>query len=335
MVTVLSEKIKGVHFIYLKGNEVSSYRETKKEEWRTRDRIDTTGESAERAKHAADVKKRLASREPASKSSESGTEFAIVDLDVISSFFELVSCPGCGGGTLTVSQDQEKENKLCAKLVLACSACGLCEERLPSLRVAGAATITPFEVNVPVMKGVQSIGKGVTALTDCFAAMNISHRGLHHKTYQGHMGKMVGARNAVASECEAASVSIITELGIAPGNVDVAFDGTWLTRGCSSHTSVACITEMHTGLVIVHVVLSSFCLGCSTGPKPDDKAYADWLTAHTPVCQENIDCKPGQTELEAALIRFRRSLEKYKLSYTTMLSDGDSRTFDALLQDAV
>lgn len=35
MVTVLSEKIKGVHFIYLKGNEVSSYRETKKEEWRT------------------------------------------------------------------------------------------------------------------------------------------------------------------------------------------------------------------------------------------------------------------------------------------------------------
>ncbi|KAH9367891.1 hypothetical protein HPB48_017534 [Haemaphysalis longicornis] len=35
MVTVLSEKIKGVHFIYLEGNEVSSYRETKKEEWRT------------------------------------------------------------------------------------------------------------------------------------------------------------------------------------------------------------------------------------------------------------------------------------------------------------
>ncbi|KAH9372148.1 hypothetical protein HPB48_009719 [Haemaphysalis longicornis] len=35
MVTVLSEKIKGVHFIYLEGNEVSSYREKKKEEWRT------------------------------------------------------------------------------------------------------------------------------------------------------------------------------------------------------------------------------------------------------------------------------------------------------------
>ncbi|KAH9379822.1 hypothetical protein HPB48_010405 [Haemaphysalis longicornis] len=29
MVTVLSEKISGVHFIYLESNEVSSYRETK------------------------------------------------------------------------------------------------------------------------------------------------------------------------------------------------------------------------------------------------------------------------------------------------------------------
>ncbi|KAH9384957.1 hypothetical protein HPB48_026993 [Haemaphysalis longicornis] len=60
------------------------------------DRIDT-GESAGRAKHAEDVKKRLASqsaierkfklldREPASESSESGTEFVIVDLGVINS----------------------------------------------------------------------------------------------------------------------------------------------------------------------------------------------------------------------------------------------------------
>ncbi|KAH9360760.1 hypothetical protein HPB48_018215 [Haemaphysalis longicornis] len=43
MVTVLSEKIKGVHFIYLEGNEVSSYRETKKEEWRTLDDLSFAG----------------------------------------------------------------------------------------------------------------------------------------------------------------------------------------------------------------------------------------------------------------------------------------------------
>ncbi|KAH9377428.1 hypothetical protein HPB48_016805 [Haemaphysalis longicornis] len=67
--------------------------------------------------------------------------------------------------------------------------------------MAGAAKITPFEVNVRAMKGMQSFGKGATTLADFFAAMNISHRCLHHKTYQGLMGK---ACNAVASECEAA-----------------------------------------------------------------------------------------------------------------------------------
>lgn len=168
---------------------------------------------------------------------------------------------------------------------------------------------------------MQSIGKEATALTDFFAAMNISHRGLHHKTYQGHVGKMVQACNAMASECKAASVSLIGELyakfGNAPGNIDVTFDGTWLTRGRTSHISVGCIIEMYTGLVIDHVVLSYFYLGCLTGPKPDDEAYADWLTTHTPVCQKNIDCKAGQMEVEAALIMFRRSLEKYKLRYTT------------------
>ncbi|KAH7986867.1 hypothetical protein HPB49_026258 [Dermacentor silvarum] len=40
-------------------------------------------------------------------------------------------------------------------------------------------------------------------------------------------------------------------------------------------------------------------------------------------------------EVEVALILFRRSLEQHNLQYTTMLSDGDSRTFLALQEDKV
>ncbi|KAH9372289.1 hypothetical protein HPB48_015637 [Haemaphysalis longicornis] len=42
--------------------------------------------------------------------------------------------------------------------------------------------------------------------------MNIYHHDLHDKTNQGHMCKIVQACNAVASEREAASVSLIIEL---------------------------------------------------------------------------------------------------------------------------
>ncbi|CAN7996266.1 unnamed protein product [Ixodes hexagonus] len=50
---------------------------------------------------------------------------------------------------------------------------------------------------------------------------------------------------------------------------------------------------------------------------------------------KNIDCNAGRMEAEAALILFRRSLAKNGLRYTTILSDGDSRTFHALTQDSV
>ncbi|KAH8028134.1 hypothetical protein HPB51_013181 [Rhipicephalus microplus] len=87
--------------------------------------------------------------------------------------------------------------------------------------------------------------------------------------------------------------------------------------------------------IIDHVVLSNFCLGCATGPKEDEEGHAAWLVQHAPVCQKNVDCKAGQMEVEAALRLFRRSLEKHKLRYTTMLSDVDSRTFHALTEDEV
>ncbi|CAN7942945.1 unnamed protein product [Ixodes pacificus] len=312
----------------------------------SKDRIDTVyysvEESAECAANAANVKQRLASQSATerkfklldvnlvSDGDDSGTDFMIVDMSVINSFLGLMPCPECGAKTVTVSKAPGKEYGLCAKLVLACSTCDLREEQFSSPRV---------EVNVRAMKAIQSIGKGATALSDFFATMNISHRGLHHKTYQGHINVMVQACNATATECEAASVARIKELykdmDSPPGNIDVVFDGTWLTRGHNSHVSVGCIIEMYTGLVIDHMVLSNFCLGCSTGPKPSEERYAAWLAKHTPECQKNIDCKSGRMEVEAALCMFRRSLDKHKLRYTTMLSDGDSRTFHALTEDAV
>ncbi|KAH7940682.1 hypothetical protein HPB49_003547 [Dermacentor silvarum] len=43
----------------------------------------------------------------------------------------------------------------------------------------------------------------------------------------------------------------------------------------------------------------------------------------------------GEMEVEAALILFRRSLERYKLRYTKVLCDGDSRSYLALQADKV
>ncbi|CAN7984322.1 unnamed protein product [Ixodes hexagonus] len=52
------------------------------------------------------------------------------------------------------------------------------------------------------LSSMQGIGKGSAALTDFWASMNVSHRGLHHKTFNGHMEKMLQAAEAAAAASE-------------------------------------------------------------------------------------------------------------------------------------
>lgn len=104
-----------------------------------------------------------------------------------------------------------------------------------------------------------------------------------------------------------------------------------MTSGHASHIGVGTVIEFYTGLVVDCVVLSNYCHGCALGPKEGDDGYNDWKKAH--VCQKNTEANSGQMEVEAALILFRRSLEKNDLRYTNIVCDGDSRTFLALCQD--
>lgn len=160
----------------------------------------------------------------------------------------------------------------------------------------------------------------------------MSHRGLHQKTFQGHLKtKLVQAPEACATASEAASASVVKTIYAdlnRVGNIDVVSDGSWMARGRSSHIGVRCIIELYLGLVLDHVVLPNFCLGCAHGPNPDDDGYSDWYAAHE--CQRSIDCNACRKEVEAALIMFQRSLAKYGLRYTTVVCDRDCHTFYAL-----
>lgn len=269
------------------------------------------------------------------KENDSGTRFIIVDMNVLQALFIETKCAQCNHSGLDFDREEDAYG-LAYKLLLTCSACGYRKEAFSSPRVQGENNITPFEVNVRAVKAIQGIGKGTTALSDFCAGMNLAKHGMHHKTFQGHLAKLVEAYEDVALESETKSVEVIKEMYkdfLNPvGNIDVMYDGTWMTRGRSSHIGVGCIIELYTGLVIDHV-LSNFCLGCAVGPKPNEEAYTDWLSSHE--CQKNIDCNSGRMEVEAALIMFRRSLAKHGLRYTAVLSDGDSRTYHALQEESV
>ena len=65
----------------------------------------------------------------------------------------------------------------------------------------------------------------------------------------------------------------------------------------------------------------------------DTAKFQAWLARHTN-CNENYDGASGGMEVEAAEILWGRSLD-CGFRYTTMMSDGDSRTFKHLTEKKV
>ncbi|XP_077502161.1 uncharacterized protein LOC144113128 [Amblyomma americanum] len=259
--------------------------------------------------------------------------FTIVCFESLNSLLKLVKCKTCGGNDLSFVKD-EREYGLAVKLSLQCASCGDASSAWSSPRVRGDQKINPFVVNVLAARAMQSTGNQQTALNDIFSSLNVSHRGLHNKTWQDYVKKKLtpaAARAAeeVTQECARSVRELYNELDLGnPGNIAVSYDGTWMTRGHTSHIGVGTVIELFTGLVLDYVVLCNFCAGCERGPKEGDPSYQSWRAGH--LCQKNSEKKAGEMEVEAALILFERSLKKCGLRYTTMLLDGDSRAFLAV-----
>ncbi|XP_077490729.1 uncharacterized protein LOC144101435 [Amblyomma americanum] len=258
--------------------------------------------------------------------------FTIVSLASLNDLLRLAKCSTCGGD-ISVEKG-EREYGLAVKLVLKCVNCGDTSSSWSSPRACADRKVNPFVVNVLAARAMQSTGNQQTALNDIFSTMNISHRGLHTKTWQDYIKKKLTpaatrAAQEMTADCARSVRELYSELRFGnPGNIAVSYDGTWMTRGHTSHIGVGTVIELFTGLVLDYVVLCNFCAGCERGPKPDEPSYQAWRADH--LCQKNTEKKAGEMEVEAALILFERSLKKNGLRYTTMLSDGDSRAFLAL-----
>uniref|UniRef100_A0A1E1XP14 Putative kolobok-8 hm n=1 Tax=Amblyomma sculptum TaxID=1581419 RepID=A0A1E1XP14_AMBSC len=260
-------------------------------------------------------------------------EYVVIQMGALNSLIGAALCPICRRPSLAV--DRDTRLGLAVKMVLKCS-CGFISSEWSSQRKQGARA---FDVNLRSVQAIRSIGKGPTSLNDFWAVMNVSHRGLHQKTYQGHLKKVLkpaaeeAAQTVFAGAVEAVK-DVYKEMDVTfTKNITVVYNGTWLTRGHSSQIGVGCVIEFYTGLVLDCTVLSNFCLGCEIGPTESDAAYHEWKAAHQ--CQKNIDVSARRMEVEAALQLFGRSLDKNDLRYTNVICDGDSRTYLALCNEQI
>ena len=96
---------------------------------------------------------------------------------------------------------------------------------------------------------------------------------------------------------------------------------------------IGCVVEVVTGLVLDLAVISLYCQRCAYASTKyggkDTDAFKTWFTTHAPECNQNYHGSSGGMEVSAAEQLWFRSMER-GFRYTTMLSDGDARTFNHL-----
>ena len=105
-------------------------------------------------------------------------------------------------------------------------------------------------------------------------------------------------------------------------DIAVSFDGSWHRRGNSSHNDLGVVIKLLTGLPIDFQVLSNFCHQCCKSPENDGPNYAEWISNHAAKCSKNYDGSAN-------------SVAMYGLRYTCMLCDGDSESYNYIVEREV
>ncbi|KAK3717160.1 hypothetical protein RRG08_010971 [Elysia crispata] len=168
---------------------------------------------------------------------------------------------------------------------------------------------------------------------------------LHHKSYQSQADKLYSNTQKVRDVFFSKAAEIVRkehakrDPSVAEPqtlmDIAVSYDGSWLTRGHTSLIGVGCVIDVLTGLVLDAHVMSSHCQACEnkkTLQKEDADKFAVWERQHlgSGECERNFFGTAGMMEVHVSKIMWARSVMKHNMRYTIVVSDGDSKSFNAV-----
>ena len=114
--------------------------------------------------------------------------------------------------------------------------------------------------------------------------------------------------------------------GVGPDDVvdvTVTCDGTWSRCGFVANCGVIDVLSWETGQVLDEEVLSKSCKEAETSMGSESEEFLEWMAKHQDSSNSNYTGSSPAMEAEGASILWARSVEKHKLRYTVVISDGD------------
>ena len=245
-------------------------------------------------------------------------------------------CPQCLTDSVTVAITGNMG--FSSELSLQCSVCDYCKHVHSSPRAEQHNST--YIINTLMTVVAHELGVAHTGLNKIAKVLGM--RNMHLKTYQRHDRRVSAAEVDTGEDSLQLASQKIRRAYLAthgeegePDVLDicVSYDGTWMKRGFTSQYGVGVAIDILTGLVIDYEVLSLYCHACVEADRKTwtgARARIEWEEAHAPDCCVNYVGSSKSMETEAAKRIWNRSVDKYNLRYTEMLSDGDSTAFKAV-----
>lgn len=285
----------------------------------------------------AKIRAQQQNEQPEEQNSTSG--LGIFEIDkLLETIDKKVMCDTCGEGmTATVSKYD-----LDSFLVLTCDECEV-EVKMPPRQLYDSKIC---EGTIGIIGHIIDRGDGYRSLTKLTSQMNLCSK-VPEKRYYEYKNTINAATKDLYAQKEMLAAECVSkhyeEIGLPRDydgclNVDVSFDGTWLTRGHRSQLSAGFVIEADTGFILDHETLCKYCQRCThikSVFKNDAQMLAEELERHKDSgnCETNFTGKSGAMEKTMAQNMWNRSEDKNSMRYTTFIGDGDSSTHKALVDN--
>ena len=261
----------------------------------------------------------------------------IVRASQLTELVKMLLCPTCQCATLAVRAVNCSLGLVC-KLETYCATCeDTVSSTLSSDRIGGTAGNLPFVVTRSVVSASMDMGVGHSGIVKLCRYLDMNT--ITNTTFATHRSAVTDASKETACNLLDNAAKVVRRVYVEADpslanaeliDLTVSYDGSWMKRGHNSAYGIGCVIDTVTGLVLDLTVLSSYCQACSCAKArfggSDTAKFHAWFRSHENDCNKNYTGAAGGMEVTAAEIMWGRS-EFKGFRYTTMVSDGDARTF--------
>ena len=258
----------------------------------------------------------------------------IINTKLMIEFFKkLCKCPDCGNN-IDIIHDHKRKRGLAHFLTSKCTSCDWTDEFSTSKCVEPGTSKQgrkAYEINIRSCIAFREIGKGLEGLRSVCKNMNIPPP-MQPNVFSNITNTLHSSYTTVANKSmQIASKEIpVEEDEYKIKDVIASFDGTWQKRGYASLNGV--VAAVSHGKVVDAEVMSKVCLSCRYWNQPGRKntpEFNDWKDEHH--CPINHKGSAGSMESAGVLQIYKRSVVERSLRYTTYLGDGDSKSFQDII----